>query len=455
MRGAHHPGDHHQAILTSALPGWPGVRGRALIVLACLGVLAGSTQAEHAQADPGRRIHLPTEADAVALAPNAETLLYGALGIETKLPGPAADSESITVDLGLDGRPDRVRAVQRLTLSGVGDFSFKVPGPASNLRPLPESGSKPGLRKGSVLWQGFSPGRKLLAVAMDLSPDLEAPRLPLRFAISLRVAGRLLRPGEKVSGPLDLSIRVLNTSAIPVKVTQAKVDAATTARLLDRIRSALASGRRPRPGERGLPAQLAAGGDVRSRTEQIEAPFRIDGEISFPVGALSQVSVDGATASVGPDGTKIGFHALLGGGEPTAVSVRVRGMATSVGLPTFRLLARPDLPSPRWVRPPGGASWTRALAARDGNLHGYDLLAKAMDVLWRVARLRQYDGYLGNPDPTGPAQSTYLFRLAPAPAAVASVTAPPTSPFSVPGAVGLSLAGLVMLFALAMVWARS
>jgi hypothetical protein len=426
-----------------------------VIVMACLGVLAGASPHGFAEQTPERRIHLPTETDAVALAPNAETLLYGALGIETKLPGPAADAESITVDLGLDGAPDRVQALQRLTLSGVGDFSFKVPGPARNVRALPGSGSRPGLRKGSLLWQGFSPGKKLLAAAMDLSPGLETPRLPLRFTISLKVAGRPLRLGERLSGSLDLSIRVANASSIPVKVAEAQVDAGNAARLLDRIRSELVAGRRPRPGERGLPVEVAVTGHLRSRTEQVEAPFGVDGEIFFGAGTLSQVSVDGATASIGRDGIHARFHGLLGGGEPTTISVRVRGMATSLGLPSFRLLARPAVPSPGWVRPPGGRTWARAVAAGRGVIDGRHLLAKAMDVMWRVARLRQYDGYLGNPDPTGPADSTYLFRLAPARATVAPPAPPSARPVSIPGAVGLSLAGLVMLFALALVWARS
>src|SRR5437588_697672 len=50
-------------------------------------------------------VELPTAADAIAAAIGIERLLNGARGIETRLPGPVTDRESVAVAFGLDGAP--------------------------------------------------------------------------------------------------------------------------------------------------------------------------------------------------------------------------------------------------------------------------------------------------------------------------------------------------------------
>src|SRR5207244_4677075 len=104
-----------------------------------------------------------------------------------------ADDEVITVGFDAAGAPDSIQVDQRLTLMGLGDFEIRVPGPAMDVRALPGSAELPGLRKGAVLWQGFSSGTKLLAATMHLFPNLEAPRLPLRFSLSMTVGGAPLQ----------------------------------------------------------------------------------------------------------------------------------------------------------------------------------------------------------------------------------------------------------------------
>jgi hypothetical protein len=81
------------------------------------------------------------------------------------------------------------------------------------------------------------------------------------------------------------------------------------------------------------------------------------------------------------------------------------------------------------------------------------MTALIMDTLWRTARLRQFDAYLGDPDPTGPARTIYRFVLAPAPP-----PAPAAPPFSSGGPLRvLAGAGLVLVLALGalVVWSRS
>ena len=169
-----------------------------------------------------RTVRLPTELDAMAFTPWAQTLLFDQWnpsntpssaanrGIETQLPGPVADQEQVNVGLHTDGSISQVVVSQRLILSGLGDFQFRVPGPARDVSALPGSATNPGLRKGSVLWQGFSSGREVLAAEVDLMPNLERDRLPLEFGIDMSVDGQTLEPGKKKSGPFQLNLRVSN-----------------------------------------------------------------------------------------------------------------------------------------------------------------------------------------------------------------------------------------------------
>src|SRR6266496_6216393 len=161
MRGKDVRRDHGEACVGFSAAGRAiGRRLLGAISLCVAGAMVGvGLLGEVAHGAPGS-VRLPTEADALAYAPNSETILFGALGVETRLPGPVDDREQVSVGLALDGSITKVRVAQRLTITGVGDFSFKVPGPARDVRSLPESASTPGLRKGALLWQGFAAGRK-------------------------------------------------------------------------------------------------------------------------------------------------------------------------------------------------------------------------------------------------------------------------------------------------------
>jgi hypothetical protein len=78
-----------------------------------------------------------------------------------------------------------------------------------------------------------------------------------------------------------------------------------------------------------------------------------------------------------------------------------------------------------------------------------------MSTMWRVARLRLYDGYIGNPDPIGSARSVYTYRLAPP--APPPVVVPPPPPREL-GTFGMALAGfagIALLFVLALQWAHA
>jgi hypothetical protein len=74
--------------------------------------------------------------------------------------------------------------------------------------------------------------------------------------------------------------------------------------------------------------------------------------------------------------------------------------------------------------------------------------------MWRVARLRLYDAYVGTPDPLGPAETTYTYELAGALLDGRSAPVPVRSL----GGFGIALAfaaGLLLLFVAALQWAHA
>lgn len=414
---------------------------RRVLLLAWICLLIPGTAA----AQEGDEVHLPTEADAIAVAIGAESIFFGPQGVETLLPGPVTDEEEVRVGLGLRGRVRRVVVDQRLIVTGLGDFQFKVPGPARDVQALPGSESEPGLRRGSVLWQGFSGGRKILAARMPLFPDQEAERLPVAFDLSITVDGRPLVAGEPASGELELRLRMRNVSAVPVSVATGDADPQRVAVLADALRDELAQGRRPVPGERGLPETVPVAGETQHRVVEVEAPFRIAGRLSFPPGSVSGLRAEGGEATAGG----VSFDVILGGGEPLEAELAARGTAEALTMPILEASGEPALPDASVLAPPGGGSW-RAASVEPG-----DLLALVSETLWRVARLRQFDAYLGNPDPSGPATTAYRFAFAQDRARAVPAPAAPPRRASMAGVLLLAALLLAILLAGAVAWAHA
>jgi hypothetical protein len=397
---------------------------------------------------------LPTDFDAMAFAPNSQTILFGQQGIETRLPGPVDDREQVVVGLSTDGSVARVQVTQRLTLFGTGDFSFKVSGPARDVEALPDSAERPGLRKGALLWQGFAAGQKLLAAQVELFPNQEAERLPLRFSLSMTVGGRPLEPGIAATGPFELRLGIENISAVPIGVADGEADAATLAPVLDTLRRLLASGHRPIPGTEGIPERVTVGGPTTQRQESVEVPFGVGGQFRFPLGSLVGVRVTGGEATSDASGVAVRFGARLGGGSDERFELRMTGQASHLRLPSLEMTGRPVLPVARVLRPPFGGSWSRAVGIDPSRVDGRRMLGLAMDVLWRVARLRQFDAYLGNPDIHGTSTSSYTFRLAPLVQRVAGAGSGPARAGPVTIAIAVLFLALLAL-GLALLWAYS
>lgn len=395
-------------------------------------------------------VKLPTETDAIAMAINIERVLNGPRGVETRLPGPVADAERVRVGFDLDGSPVEVVDDQRLDLSGVGDFEFKIPGPASDVAALPGSESEPGLRRGSVLWQGFCSGTKSLGARLDLIPGQEEVRLPIRVTLKMTVDGKPVEPGRPVSGELRLRLSVANNSVFPIQVVDGAVEPARGAAVLDAIRDDLRAGRRPAPGAGRVPGSIEVSG-ATFRTAQLEAPARVSGSIDLRARA---VDVERASGTDGvPRGGTVAFDTMLGGGRPLRHAVELTARVRGLRLPAIGLSVEPALPSPESLSPPTGSTWERGVRTDPAAFDGRRMAALILDTMWRTARLRQYDAYLGNPDPTGPAHTTYRFELAPPPPA----TAPPPAPAS-GGRLGTAAAAavaLLLVLGAVVAWSRS
>jgi hypothetical protein len=428
--------------------------GRAVRRIACGAAVAGLALGPVAPAMAGTettRVKLPTETDAIAVAVNIERILNGARGVETRLPGPVTDTERVRVGFDLDGSPVEVVDEQRLELSGVGDFEFKIPGPASDVTALPGSESEPGLRRGSVLWQGFCAGTKALGARLDLIPGQEDVRLPVSVHLSMTVDGTPLEPGKTVSGELRLVLTVTNNSVVPIQVVDGAVDPARGAAVLDAIRAVLRSGRRPVPGSYGVPASVGLS-QTAFRTAQLDAPARVRGSIQIPGRSVVDERVSPGVRVRGDTAT---FDAVVGGGGPLVRRISLTARVRDLRLPRISLSVVPTPPPAGTLAPPAGRTWNAAVRNDPGAMDAQRMVRLMFDTMWRVARLRQFDAYLGNPDPTGAAQTTYRYVLAPPPQGL--VTGRPPAPSS-GGPVGTAAAAAVLVLLLlgaVVAWSRS
>ncbi|MCA1726511.1 MAG: hypothetical protein LC722_02310 [Actinobacteria bacterium] len=424
--------------------------GRALAA-AVVSVLA---LAIPAAAQAPAEIRFPRPRDAIALVPGADEILLGAGFEERQFPGRVSDRERVEVGLLPDGTVVGVHVFHRLTLTGTGDFNFRIPGPVRNLEALPETTSRPGLRRGSIIWQGFTAGERVLGAQFDLYPEQEAGRLPIRVSLAITAAGRTLEPGETGDGRFEAVLRLENVTPIATGMAQGEVDPATAADALDAIRAELARGGRPAPGRGGVPRGIPATGETSFRGAPIEAPILVKGSLHFRLNAGTWSVADRGRRPASGEVTAT-FDRLLGGGKPLATEIRLTGLGRGFALDQLELRATPAPPKASVVAPPDdAASWAELVRAGSAP-SGRDMLAVAMETMWRVARLRVYDGYVGTPDPFGFARTTYVYRLAEAPATT-TVTAP--APVRALGPFGIALAaiaGMLLLLTVALQWAHA
>ena len=340
--------------------------------------------------------------------------LQGNIGLsELRIPGRVSSRQVVLVGLDATGAPVSVGATQRLTLTGKGDYSFVVPAPLEDVLPAEGTDSQPGFRKDAVVWQGFSPGRRVLGASVKLRLRDTAPSLPVRVSVETRVDGRILQAGETRSGPLAVDLAVRNVTSAPDVVFRARAIPTGRARDLDSLRASIESG--------GPFATYTT--ILRSRpvpyTARFEGPVLLRGTLTFPRGSVTGLTVDGRRAPARP----IAFTARLGDGDQLRYRLHLSGTAHDLGTPKVTMRIQPTLQL-RGLRPPHGRTWTQAVARGLVSADGEKLLTTTITTLLRTSRARQYEAFLSNPDLLIRAagdRTTYLYRTV---AAVRAAPAP-------------------------------
>jgi hypothetical protein len=291
----------------------------------------------------------PARSDPIALlGPDANG------DLPSRAPGPVDDDEVVRVGLGPDGSVQSVQVDQRLVIHGVGDFDLKVMGPATDVTAPPEQSPQPGLRIGTVIWQGFSAGRKELVSTVTLRPDDERDRLPLEV---------------RVDGP---GATIVNRTAVPIPLASGATDRAALAALSQAVSAKLAAGQAPVPGADGIPATLPARAAAGTERRPVGVPMHVTGAVGdTPFDVVvgdTAVRVQGsgpvrftavaALPAARPLTTVIDAQVLLAsvarvGEFQVYAGVTVPGPSTA----RFEYAPQPPRPAPRPVEPGEDADW--------------------------------------------------------------------------------------------------
>jgi hypothetical protein len=360
-------------------------RARLLCVCAAAGAVAPAATAA------GTPILLPSVR--TTLTPGPPLTAANASGEVLYPPGMSSD-QKVLVGIDSTGKPVSLNVVQRLELPKLGDYTFSVPGPISDVEAAPGSDSQPGLRRDAILWSGFSAGNKTLAARATLRAGEAASSLPLRVSLE-RDAGALIVRGENVA-----------IARAPVLVGPLSVSEAEKA--LRRTRRYLPLG--------------AAAPDLYATVR--ETPTSRSVPIVAPLDVAGRVGNDR-------------FHYVLGDGRPLRFERRIAHAPEGAKL---RLVVTP-VPPERLLR-------TRPRDAA----RALELVARAR---LTVARELQFDNFLANPNPTGRSTAAYIYETAKRSAAPRPVTpADASGSTSWPTFLAVAL-GIVGAGALVVLWANS
>jgi hypothetical protein len=389
----------------------------------------------------GRFVDLPRTDSALPLTPPVPPT-PGASGLPlapSLFVGGLRTRELVVVGVDPAGAPHSVRVLQRIFVRPSGDYVFSLPAPVISVRPGPGTQSMPGQRRNELLWQGFSPGRRVLAAWLELRPRESARVLPVRIRVETSVDGSPLEAGERRSGQLRVSVTVENVTGASARSFTAEAEPLSIAQALDELRGAV---RRDVAGE-GIFVRVL--GRVRAVRTPVAVPLRVEGTLSFAPGTASLAGARDGVARV---------SGLLDGRRPT-LRLDLRGRASGAAAPKLALrITLQDL-APRFA-PPSGGTWVAAFRRGALGRNGRALLERAIALELTYARQRQYDMYLANPDPTGPSSTSYVYRTASAPRAERRPQ--PQGAGDDSDVLWLVLAGIALVLAVpaaAVVWARS
>jgi hypothetical protein len=320
------------------------------------------------------------------------------------------------------GRVLAVRVVQRLSLTGTGDYFLSVPAPLLDVRAAPGSQAEPGFRRSGIVWQGFANRGRVLVADASLDPGLAAEALPLQVELSASVDGRVLGRNERRSGRLRVELTLRNTTAVRLPTASAR---AARPRELRRLVSEVRGGRIPEQPE------VDVLGPVRKRRVLVDAPLAVSGELRLPARELDAVVVRGGTLVRRGRESVVRFRLVLAHPKTSSATVVFSGTAVDAAAPRASLTAEPTAaPAAARARP------TTESAGR---------------LLLTLARVRQYDAFLANPAPGGSVEAVYRYETTDAPRVAAATPETDEGGIILPVLVVIALVagagGLVVLWA--------
>jgi hypothetical protein len=331
--------------------------------LACLGVAALVVAAAAPATARGESAPILLPSVRTSLTPGPPLPGANTASTEVLFPPGLTSDERVLVGIDTSGNPTSIAVVQRLLVHKLGDYSFTVPGPITDVEVLPGSGGEPGLRRDAILWAGFSAGKKTLAARATLRVAPAAAVLPLKVTIE--------RDGNA------MVVRGRNTSAAPGPVLIGSASVRDVSKAFEETRRGLRLGR-------GAPDVYVGTPDVPvSQSQPIAAPLDVRGNFGGEQ-----------------------FRYRLGDGGPMEFSFRAAGAAPNAKL---RLVVTPVAPM-RLLAPPRAATWAEAV--RLGRVDPAQLLERVSQARLTLARALQYQTFLANPNPSGASTGVYIYETA-------------------------------------------
>jgi hypothetical protein len=358
-----------------------------------LGLCAAALAASPAAG--ARTVSLPWPPQVLPPTPPLAPKVAGPLPISPRFFRRVSNREHVLVGMDVDGTPNSVTVIQTMLLNRLGDYVFAIAAPVVSVLPGPRTQSPPGQRTNQILWQGFSPGQRLLSSRSELRLEESAPFLPVKTRVESR-QGRTTVVIENITGVTAASY-------------SGDVEPTSLAQVLGRIRSAT---KRNHSAE-GLNVELR--GRKTPLNVMVAAPLRVTGVID-----------------AGPGPRR--FSGLLDGIRRRSLRVTVPGADRPAVTFTVRTAAVSD----------------KVNASQTSRTR----LAGTIAFELTYARKRQYDQFVASPDTTGHSSTTYVYATTPRRTAAAPVERSGSSDNTM-GWIALAVLLAAALPVAAVFWARS
>jgi hypothetical protein len=265
VQGPHGRLDHDPAVLRRA--------GLLIAAVAAVAILAPGAAA----APP---VSLPWPPNVLPKVPPLAPETSGVLPLPPRFFRRLSNQERIVVGLDEDGKPNSVRVLQQIELKRLGDYVLTIPAPVLTVTPGPGTESQPGQRENQILWEGFSPGRRVLAAWADLRVAEAVPGLPAEVEVE---------PGEvTIRNVTGVTVPSFAADPVPASMAQvsARVRAAVRANVFaEGLNVALRGKQTPEPLR--VAAPLLVRGAVRVSGERVPFSGVLDGirrsELRVPI----------------------------------------------------------------------------------------------------------------------------------------------------------------------------